>query len=298
LDFALSCRNFIKLRGHNFSSNNQGGLIILNIRLDMKNIKSYIKLIFMTETISGFLFKYIFFSCFFIMLSNNLSAQRSKICDFPVHYGTPEWEKLSTFRERLQAYNIPDSLLKYMTTGDLVKICLAYPEWMLISICNNFQEGYDLLRSVFNGFVELEKRPDAFKELFNMYQNMDPEKISKISKKGLYVLQFTHIELLLSQRCILSSLKKSELISLIQNLLIVYEKKCNYLEIFSTFGLSTTCLILGRILEQGYSDIYKTLINTIPEFQRFINVGRFGPNKILLDKIIAASKEYLKQLEL
>ncbi|GEM_PF-6567958 len=41
-----------------------------------------------------------------------------------------------------------------------------------------------------------------------------------------------------------------------------------------------------------------TLMNTTPEFQHFINIGRFGPNKILLDKIINASKEYLKQLEL
>ncbi len=207
----------------------------------MKNIKSYIKLIFINEKYPGYYLS-TFFLLFLIMFTNNLSAQESKIWDYPVHYGTTEWKKLSTFREKLQSYNIPDSLLKHMTTRDLVKTCLAYPEWMLISICNNFQEGYNLLKSVFNGFVELEKRPDAFKGLFNIYQNMDPEEIYECPKQGIFVLQFIHIELLISQRPILSRLTKSELKSLIETSLVVYEKKCNYLKIFELSGFQLRVL--------------------------------------------------------
>ncbi|MBK7133895.1 MAG: hypothetical protein IPH69_14065 [Bacteroidales bacterium] len=86
-----------------------------------------------------------------------LPAQESKVWDYPVHYGTAEWSKLSTFQERLKAYNIPENLIQNMTTEDLVKTCLEYPEWLLISGFNNFQTGYSAIRSVFNGFRELEK---------------------------------------------------------------------------------------------------------------------------------------------
>lgn len=229
---------------------------------------------------------------------NFLPAQESKVWDYPVHYGTSEWEKLSSFQERLKVYNIPDSLLQYMTTEDLVETCLTYPEWLLITSSSSFQTGYNSIKSVFNGFVELEKRPDAYRELIKVYQEMNPEKVPQYSDQGNYTFQFTFIELLISQRDILSNLTKSELISLIKTSLLVYEKKCNVVNVFSMFGLSTTCLILGRVLEQGNTEGFLSLKTTSPEFQYFIENGRFGPNKIFLDKIIVASKDYLKQLDL
>ena len=229
---------------------------------------------------------------------NYLPAQESKVWDYPVHYGMPEWEKLSTFHERLNAYNIPDNLLQYMTTEDLVNTCLIYPKWLLISGFDNLQTGYNAIKSVFNGFAELENRPDAFKELYRVYQKMDPEEITKSSKKGQFTFEFTFIELLLSQNSVLSSLSNSEKISLIKTSNSIYEKKCKHIDVFSTLGLSTTCMILGRILEQGNSDIYTSLKKDSPEVEKFIREGPFGPHKVLLDNIVVASQNYLFQIQL
>jgi len=242
-----------------------------------------------------------YLKCFFTSLLvltciDYLPAQVSRVWDYPIHYGTPEWEKLTTFSERLKAYNVPNDLLQCMTTEDLVKTCLTYPEWLLISGFNNFQTGYNAIKSVFNGFEELEKRPDSFKELFKIYKEMNPEEITRSSNKGKFTFEFTFIELLLSQNSILSSLSNSELISLIKTSLSIYENKCKYIDVFSTHGLSTTCMILGRILEQSKSDIYVTLIKDNPGVQDFVKEGYYGPHKALLDKIVYASKTFLEQL--
>lgn len=94
----------------------------------------------------------VLFFCF-----NYLFSQESKTWDYPVKPGTIEWSNLTTYEERLDAYNIPDNLLKNMNTGDLVQTCLNYPEFRLIMTRNSLQQGYDYLKSIFNGFNELKK---------------------------------------------------------------------------------------------------------------------------------------------
>jgi len=230
------------------------------------------------------------------LVFTNLPAQESRVWDYPIHYGTPEWDRLSSFQERLKTYNIPDDLIKYMTTADLVRTCLNYPEWLFITSSNNFQTGYNSIKSVFNGFVELEKRPDAFKELYKVYIKMKPEKVTEQPKKGQFTFEFSFIELLLSQKSIISSISNEESKSLLSTCQVMYENKCKNYNIFSSFGLSTTCLIVGRILEQSNSDSYARLITENPETKGFIIEGPFGPHKILLDRIIESSKEYIRQL--
>lgn len=56
----------------------------------------------------------------------------SRVYDYPIQPGSAEWDSLDTYGERLDAYNIPDSILKVMNTADLVRTCLSYPEFRLI----------------------------------------------------------------------------------------------------------------------------------------------------------------------
>ena len=230
--------------------------------------------------------------------SSCLFAQQSNVWDYPIHYGTPEWAKLKTFEERLNAYNIPDSLLKIMTTEDLVNTCLAYPDRILITSRDNLQTGYNFIRSVFNGFRELEKRPDIFKELLKIYQKMNPEEITgfiTLFEQGKFSYQFTFIEVNISQREILKYATKDDLIKLIQSALNNYEKKNNLINYYSLFGLSTTCFILGRALEQSKTMAYEEIRNSTPYYQQFIDVCSI-PDKELLDQIVIASNKCLKQL--
>jgi hypothetical protein len=63
-----------------------------------------------------------------IFSMNSIFSQTARIWDYPVRYGTEEWKKLKSFKDQLNAYNIPDSLLKIMETKDLVATCILYPD--------------------------------------------------------------------------------------------------------------------------------------------------------------------------
>jgi len=243
--------------------------------------------------------KFLLIFLFVLMATLNLLGQASKVWDYPVHYGTQEWAELKTFEERLNVLNVPDSLLQIMTTEDLVKTCLAYPDWMLITSRDNLQTGYNFIRSVFNGFRELEQRPDACKELVKVYQKMNPEEITGFStlvKQGEFCFQFSFIEILISQWGILVNSTESDLKRLLKISLTNYEKKNNAIKEYALFGLSTTCLIPGRILEQRKTTTSEKLKVSSPKFKQFIDECSI-PDKELLDQIIIATKEYLTQLE-
>jgi len=187
-----------------------------------------------------------------------------------------------------------------MSTKDLVKTCLTYPCWILITSRDNNQTGYDYIRSIFNGFRELEKRSDACNELLKVYQTMNPEEITsnkKLIEQGVSNFQFIFIELLISQRSILKRSTKDDIITAIKTSLSVFEKKSKKKNKYSLFSLSTTSLILARILEQSNTKIYETLLYQNPVLIEFVEKA-FVPSKDLLDQIAISSLEYLNQLEL
>ena len=152
-----------------------------------------------------------------LCFSSKLSAQQGQIWNYPIHYGTTGWEKLKTFGERINAYNIPDSLLKNMTTKDLVETCMHYPNIILIITRDNVQLGYNDLRLMFNGFRELENRKNAGGELIRLYQEIKPEEIVGIKSpddRGDFSLKLTFLEILLAQKPILQNLNQEEAIQL------------------------------------------------------------------------------------
>ena len=239
------------------------------------------------------------FAFFTFLLNAGLLAQQSKVWDYPIHYGTPEWEKLTTFEEMLNAYNIPDSLLKNMTTKDLVATCLKYPNWVLITFGDTYQEGYNIISKLFNGFKELEQRPDAEKELIDIYCKMDPKGITEFDtpvKQGTFCLQFTFIELLISQNKILRTLNKDSKTLVVKTLTINYDIKNGLNNYYSMHSLLPICLALGRIMEIDKPLIYSSLLTSNSNINNIIDKG-YVSDKNSFDQIINASKIYLKQLE-
>lgn len=112
-----------------------------------------------------------------ILYSIGSHAQKSDVYNFPIKPGTEEWSKLKSYDERLNAYNVPENILKEMSTDGLIETCLNYPEFRLVMTRNSIQEGYNHVKSKFNGFRELENRPDAGVKLLDKYKQLDPSKI-------------------------------------------------------------------------------------------------------------------------
>jgi len=173
------------------------------------------------------------------------------VWDYPIRPGSFEWDKANTLEARLNLYNIPSNLLRVMKTEDLVKTCLNYPELRMIMSRNNFFEGYTFLKTNFNGFRELEKRPDAGKILLSIYEDIRHDDVVKIPKsidKGHFMANILHLEIIIVQDPIISSLSSEELISLKTKAIKSYESILSLEEYFSIFPLEFPALIMCKVL--------------------------------------------------
>jgi hypothetical protein len=224
---------------------------------------------------------------------------QSRVYDFPIKPGTKEWKSLSSYEDRLNAYNIPANLLENMNTPDLVKTCLNYPEFRLIMTRNSLQQGYDYLKSIFNGFRELEKRIYAGVELLKEFKKLNPSDIKNFDtqvKQGEFAFRFTYIEILLAQKPILTTMdnesKKELVITFIPNFEAT-EKMSDY---YGIFGLRTSALVLARLLDVNHYQDFIMTKSKNNNLRVFVDYTIMGDANILSD-IISFSKAYLIQID-
>jgi len=221
-------------------------------------------------------------------------AQNEKVTwDYPIKPGSKEWLAVPDFSKRLELLNIPAPLLKKISTEELVKSCLNYPEFQLIFTRNDLQSGYNFIRSSFNGFVELETRPDAGKELLKVYAGYKPDGFDLNSTDleiGNFICEITYIEILIAQTEILKKLNLADSKELMAMCSQKYKVKKDLQKYYGGIGLHTTALILARQQD-------KKLINTKvkhgeQKINAFINSLTFD-NIGLLDDIVVENDKIL-----
>jgi hypothetical protein len=235
-------------------------------------------------------------SLLLLLLIQVQAQQQTATWNYPVRPGTTAWSSLTSYEERLAAYNIPDAVLKKVSTPELVKICLQYPEWRLVNTRNSLQLGYDYLKTIFNGFGELERRPGAGSEIVKVYQTLNPRRVESygtLLEKGNYMMEITYIELLLAQPSIIGSVldKKSFASLCIAN----YETKKGLMSEYGVYGLTTSALILGRTLEVQRSTALQNAKISRNAIGAFLASSQIGGDVASLDAIVALSKESIGQ---
>ena len=78
---------------------------------------------------------------------------------------------IGTQEEIWAATQIPDAILKTVSTGELISLILEYPLMPNLHAYQTVAEGYQNLKPGFNGFSELLSREDAFPKLIEAYEN-------------------------------------------------------------------------------------------------------------------------------
>jgi len=218
--------------------------------------------------------------------------------NFPLKPGVKAWDDIESYDERLKTYNIPEKIVKRMSTTNLVETCLNYPELRLIMTRNSLQLGYDYISSIFNGFAELESRPDAGKVLLQVYDNLSPLLINDYLTpldKGRYSFRITYFELILSQTKILSNLDKIDKIKLLQLATKYYREKESYSNDYSLFSLSTSALVMGRFLDVMKDNELTHRKSLDVQLQNFLD-NAYPLEKQRMDAIFENAKNYLKRL--
>lgn len=211
--------------------------------------------------------------------------------DYPVKPGSKEWLEVSDFSKRLELLNIPEALLKRISTEELVKSCLNYPEFQLVFTRNDLQLGYNFIRSSFNGFVELESRSDGGKELMKVYAEYKPDGFDLNStdlEVGKFMSKFAYIEILMAQPKILNKLNpgdSNELMSLCSQ---KYKVKKDRQKYYGGIGLQTTALIIAR--QQDKKLINAKMKHGEQKINAFISNLTFNDISLLDDIVIENDK--------
>jgi len=183
---------------------------------------------------------------------STFAQEKSDTWDFPVKPGTQEWKNLGeNHATMIKACQIPEESLNSISAKNLVKICLDYPLFGDFSAFNTIQRGFDIMSSRFNGFDELYTREDAGTELLEVYKSLKADGFEKDwtdLQKGKLIYKVFYLELLLAQEEVLLKYSEKDLDELLEECIKKIDTK-KKAEIYSTFSIVTTPLIMGRVLK-------------------------------------------------
>lgn len=80
---------------------------------------------------------------------------------YPVLPGTDAWNALSSHADMLAVCQIPEDILKSLSTRDLLIAVLDYPLMVDMHSYSTMEQGFLSVKNQFNGLQELVSRPDA-----------------------------------------------------------------------------------------------------------------------------------------
>jgi hypothetical protein len=215
--------------------------------------------------------------------------------DYPIKPGTDEWKAFGSHDEMLQACQIPESILKDMSTAGLVETVLNYPLLLDYMAYDSRQYGLDMVVSHFNGLQELFNRKDAGTELLARYRTMDPAAIDNDwtdIEKGSYSFSFQDIEALLAQEPILTNLTEAQRQELLTEAIAKYQAKQQHAEVYGQYGQEGTVWLIGRALQQESYPPFEQKIQEDVTLQDFLSSGSFATDSVL-NEILSQANQFL-----
>ena len=213
-----------------------------------------------------------------------------KVYNFPIRPGTEEWNALKTEQERIDALQVPECLLKEMSTENLVITCINYPAFGHYTAYANVVVGMEQVISNFNGLQELMKRNDAPNKLMDFYFALDSTMNidNKLINHQYWPIRCTYFEYILSADGILNKMPDN----LCQLLLKETQKKL-WIKIDNQDKYSSDCYIptlitMAKLLIKLDSDVF----GKSDEVMHFIHTGDLSEETAM--NIIDKSKTFIK----
>jgi hypothetical protein len=234
---------------------------------------------------------------FFLIYPISIFSQNI-LWDYPIKPGTPEWGQLHNQELKVQASQIPEGILKNLSSENLINVYFKYPLLINILFFPTFQKGMEDFKTNFNGYGEMCLRSDIPDLLVKRYLlsfagNIDNSWTSL--KKGDFAFKFISLELLLSQSEILSKLtyndRKNLLIKSVMNL----DEKRKNVQVHDRLGLKSSCFLIIEILLEFNEDflIYSPEQLNLLE-KSFNSTSTYDDDKIL--QIIELTKYIIPNL--
>lgn len=165
--------------------------------------------------------------------------------DYPIKPGTPEWKAMISTEQRVQACQIPDSILTIISTEDLLSTCLNHPFNIDLVLFNFVQDGFNNIKNKSNAWRELLKREDLGPVVIIKYKTMSPDSMIGEEYPGRH---FLLMETLLIQDEVINTLSKKDRFELLRESYIKYSGKVTHPEKYELFGTMNNIALMGKIL--------------------------------------------------
>ncbi len=231
---------------------------------------------------------------FFVSVSY-LSSGQQTAWDYPIKPGSEKWRSLKSHKEMVQACQIPEDVIKLISTKDLASICLDYPLFFTLTAFNNMQQGFDQVITEFNGFKEFYQRPDFGTTLLEVYANIKNEDLTLFSTnldRGRFKFKIFYLELMLAQENVFKNLKETDLIQLLKVSYQMGKQKQNYS--YSVFQIQTSYLVIARLLSYLNDDNFNKNYQLDPKRYNMFLKSIILPDKELIGEIDTMASEYLR----
>ena len=195
---------------------------------------------------------------------------------YPIKQGTPAWSALLTSADRLRACQIPDNIVKTMSTDALIQSWLDYP-LRAESLVNLGQFIYYYTNS--SGLIELRKRNDVLDRGLARYKMMEPACVTNFSDTGIskwdFILSFTYLELVLSQDIWINSASLPTKKLLVAEALKKYNDKKKYDSNYGQFTYGYTLALCAKIMQNANYDPFLKSESTSQNLQGLVSLGTF-----------------------
>lgn len=112
---------------------------------------------------------------------------------YPVKPGMDEWLKLDDHVKKIEACQIPTDILSNMSTDALIETVLSYPLLPEMYAWDSPANGYNAIKSQFNGLKELSIRTDATEKLSNLKSSLSLSK-GKATDDGIKELNLRQLQ--------------------------------------------------------------------------------------------------------
>jgi hypothetical protein len=228
-------------------------------------------------------------SVLLLFMSFSIFSQSSDTpYDFPTKPGTPEWAKFQSHEDMINGCQIPEDILKIMSTKALVKTCITYPLFGDIIGSSDIQFRFGHMVSNFNGLKELLQRSDVAEAALQEYIDMsdlDSQEANSINEKW----RFMYLEILLSQPAIIDNLSIIKKKRLMHEAVKKYSAKSNQPEIYGSHELAPSCLIMSRLMNGKVKSGKKELDSRISNFDKIT----FLVDSETINAIVGAAEKYL-----
>ena len=192
-------------------------------------------------------------------------------------YAFPEYdgEEAVDWMSTVDFYQIPEDVLKVMSTDGLIEACLDYPLYSAGMIFSNesVYAGFLRTRSEFNGLQELFKRKDAPDKLVRLYREVSPDKAYRSDDSAS--LRMRYLQYIIAQDEVLNGLSTEGRKQLLDECMNKVEQY--YTSHRDVFALDPALMIAARICKRD-CEAFRGLMVDEPWMESFAATGIMVPN--------------------